>query len=166
MSWSDVSCEEGMVGLAVVDISSVWTVNVPSRSPPELIRLRAKPLISYIRGKETETGSVHRLLGPGRGWQSTCAPQVGSNSPLGKHATARVMSPWRRTDTLSDNRVTSLWLCAGRQRPPRPPDLCLDCLICIFEWRKILCGGEIYESERNSKNFNMSGLIVVYDFNI
>lgn len=53
VSWSEVSCGEGMVGLAIVDISSARKVKVAFTNLPELTNLSAKDLILHLgRRKE------------------------------------------------------------------------------------------------------------------
>lgn len=117
VSWSDVSWKEGMVGVAVVDISPSWTVNLPFTNPPELFGLSAGALILQIRKGIRLCRSSSSCAQSRTGWQSTCALQSGDLklSPLGQTRHTAFKSPWRRTDALPEARVTSLWLGAGQQ---------------------------------------------------
>ncbi len=112
VSWSEVSCEEGMVGLAVVDISSAWTVNVPFRSSPEVIRLRAEALILHFNRKRRGD----RLCCPSSSsarfwteWKSTCASRV-YQTLLSVNTPQRVW--WAREGALTPSPTTA-WRRSG-----------------------------------------------------
>lgn len=119
VSWSDVSWKEGMVGVAVVDISSSWTVNLPFTNPPELFGLSAGALILQIRkGNCPPVARLHRALSPGQAGSPHALCKVGISNSLHsvKHATQRLRahdgaltpSPkraWRRCGLEPDSSI-------------------------------------------------------------